>query len=684
MYAVSRSMPLESYQIIQPADNQTDFTPGQVIRFKIPRSIGFWDSHLSKVQFNVKTTGANYKMCFNSPYAGLASMIDMVRISQNGKVISEVLDYNQLQHSTKCYELSLSGLQREAVQKGIVDLAIDDSTGFKALSDQCLVGQGVHRSGAVSAAAMQQDVKFQMSLDFISLFEVLEIIPSVVLGDILVEIRISPTVQQILKVLPSTGVVHLLSTAFATGVATVALTPPFSGFTCLADSPFIVGQRVVSSAGGVRGTTEYTIQSMTEAVGTGVITLTFTANAVAADNTVAALEITKGADGATDPSLTQFLVTRSELQLQVVKPPTQYVMDLVGEAERGEMFIDVDTYTAYRSTILGGIKSQTITLPTTQSRVKSFFTVPRFGNQTGTFSVSNDTDFNFDGVFGDLRHYRSQIDGIYYPNTPIELSVMIGGWHFSAEHLRELEKAFDAAGLPMRSLLGLKQNFVIGRALSAYGSSTNLTGTPINLYLEYSRNGPVSTAYPDATAAISTAGTGYTTTVSPALVSPTGGTGQGMKLELTAATGAGSDPFVLTGVTIVEQGSGYTTGDVLTIPGGSGGHTVSAIVAGSGYPNGAQAGVATTGGTGTGLTVNYTGVNNEITLVVIVTTGTGYTTGDTLTVAGGGDDGTFDIVVTGDLGRVTLTKTPIQCDAISFVHHTNRIAVSPMGIEVMN
>lgn len=675
-------MPLESYQIIQPADNQTDFTPGQVIRFKIPRSIGFWDSHLSKVQFNVKTTGANYKMCFNSPYAGLASMIDMVRISQNGKVIAEVLDYNQLQHFTKCYELSLSGLQREAVQKGIVDLSIGDSTGFRALSDQCLVGQGVHRSGAVSAAAMQQDVKFQMSLDFISLFEVLEIIPSVVLGDILVEIRISPTVQQILKVLPSTGVVHLLSTAFATGVATVALTPPFSGFTCLADSPFIVGQRVVSSAAGVRGTTEYTIQSMTEAVGTGVITLTFTANAVAADNTVAALEITKGADGATDPSLTQFLVTRSELQLQVVKPPTQYVMDLVGEAERGEMFIDVDTYTSYRSTILGGIKSQTITLPTTQSRVKSFFTVPRFGNQTGIFSVSNDTDFNFDGVFGNLRHYRSQIDGIYYPNTPIELSVMIGGWHFSAEHLRELEKAFDASGLPMRSLLGLKQNFIIGRALSAYGSSTNLTGTPINLYLEYAENGPVSTSFPNATAAISIAGTGYTTTVSPALVSPTGGTGQGMKLELIADA---ATPYGLTGVTIIEQGSGYTSDDVLTIP-CSGVNAVAITNGGTAYTGAADAATTTLTGTGSGLKITYTDNAGVIDAVTAITSpGTGYVTGNTVQPvdAGSNDNAILTVTVTSD-GRVTLTKTPIQCDAISFVHHTNRIAVSPMGIEVIN
>lgn len=683
MYTVDRSMPLESYQVIQPADNQTDFLPGQVIRFKIPRSIGFWDSHLSKIQFNVKTTGANYKMCFNSPYAGLASMIDMVRISQNGKVISEILDYATLQHFIKGYELSLSGLQREAVQKGLVDYAINDNTGYKALSDQCLVGQGIHRSGAVSMANAQQDVKFQMSLDFVSLFEILEIVPSVVLGDLLLEIRVSPTKEQILKVLPATGVAHTCSAFPAAGnPLVVTLTPPFTGFTCLADSPFVVGMRVASVAAGVTGATNYPITALSEAAGTGVITLTTTTNVTAADATLTSLRITTGSDGVEAPSLTNFLVSKSELQLQVVKPPTQYVMDIVGEAERGEMFIDVDTYTTYRSNILAGIKNQTIEIPTTQSRVKAFFMVPRFGNQTGTLSIYNDTDFNYDGVYGNLRHYRSQIDGIYYPNTPIELGVMIGGWHFSQEHVRELEKAFDAAGLPLRSLLGVKQNFVVGRALSAYGSSTNLTGTPINVYLEYNGAGPVSTAYPTATLNAVTAGTGFITTAAPAVLSTTGGTGQGMKVRVTAN---GTTPFAITDVTIIEQGSGYTSGDTLTIANPGGCITLAITTPGTGYTGAVDAATTTLTGTGTGMTVTYTDNAGAIDSVTVTNPGTGYADGDTVQpVDGGSNDDAVLTVTIGVDGTFTLTKSAIGCDALSFVHHTNRIAVSPLGVEVMN
>ena len=689
MYSVNKSFPLESYQIIQPAESQTDFIPGNVIRFLIPRNIGYWDSHLSKAQFSVRTQGANYKMCFNSPYAGIASMIDMIRVSQNGNVISEILDYNQLQHMIKGYSLSLSGLQREAVQKGLVDFHVSDNTGYKALSSDCLCGQGLNRSGASGQAAMEQDVNFQLSLDFVSLFEVLEIVPSIALGDLLIEIRICPDINQIVKVLPASGVVHTLSTNFVDGDTSIALTPPFQGFTCAADSPFIVGQVVVASEAGVLGVNEYTITAIAEEAQTGIITLTIGAIDAADDNKTGVF-IYKGANRTSPsvaaaeeaPTISNFYVSKAELQLQVVKPPPDYTMGIVNEVQQGQMFIDVDTYTTYKNTVLAGIKNQTLTLPTTQSRVKAFFTVLRRGGQSSVLSKYNDTDFDYDGVFGDLLNYRSQIDGIFYPNQPVSMAAMVGGWHFSQEHIRELEKAFDAAGLPLRTLLGVKQNTVIARALSAYGSSTNLTGTPINLYIDYNGQGPVSHSYP--TSGISAvSGTGYISTAAPTVLATTGGSGVGMKVR--AVVGAGA-PFSITGYTIVEHGTGYVSGDVLTIPNPGGGITASVVGGGNtGYTPGPNADVPTTGGAGTGLLVSFTAsgggaVQDPIT---ISNPGIGYATGNTLTITTGNANATFTLTI-GAAGTLTLSKASIQCDAISFVHHTNRIAVSGMGIQVLN
>jgi hypothetical protein len=480
MYSVSKEMPLQSYAIINPSENQTDFTPGQIIRWTIPRNIGFFDSHLSFAQFNVRTSGANYKMCFSSPKAGIASMVDMVRISQGGRVLSEITEYATLQHFIKTYENSLSVEQVQALGKGCVDYGIGANTLDMAGSYNALLGQGLNRSGESGATAMEQDVKFQLTLDFIALFEILHVVPVMAMGDLLIELRLADSDHKIMKVLPASQDTFTLSAAATTGDVTLTLAPPFVGFTNLADSPFIVGQSITPNIGP-----ETAITSLSQAESTGVISIGIGALAVASNGAVS-ITITKGADGNADPNVdTSFIVSSSVLQLQVVKPPDQYVQDVARQVESGQMIIDMDSYTTYRSNILAGIKNQTVTLPTTQARAKAFFSVPRKGNQVLKFETNGSKDFDFNGKWVDLKSYRTQIDGQYYPNQPVDLTMFQGNWSYPQEHVRELEKSFDAAGLPYVSLESLKQNFVIGRALSSYGSSTNLTGTPINLYVEY-------------------------------------------------------------------------------------------------------------------------------------------------------------------------------------------------------
>ena len=65
---------------------------------------------------------------------------------------------------------------------------------------------------------------------------------------------------------------------------------------------------------------------------------------------------------------------------------------------------------------------------------------------------------------------------------------------------------------------------------------------------------------------------------------------------------------------------------------------------GTGY--GTAAGVATSGGSGTGLTVDITAVAGAITVVVVNAPGTGYTVGDVVTVTGGGGNATLTIAAT--------------------------------------
>lgn len=69
-----------------------------------------------------------------------------------------------------------------------------------------------------------------------------------------------------------------------------------------------------------------------------------------------------------------------------------------------------------------------------------------------------------------------------------------------------------------------------------------------------------------------------------------------------------------------------------------------------------QNNVATTGGTGVGLTVNITAVAGVVTIVVVNNPGVGYTIGDVITITGGDGTATFQVATVSD---ATVAPTDI-------------------------
>lgn len=126
--------------------------------------------------------------------------------------------------------------------------------------------------------------------------------------------------------------------------------------------------------------------------------------------------------------------------------------------------------------------------------------------------------------------------------------------------------------------------------------------------------------------------------------------------ELGIATAAGS----------IVGGTTYETAAAVATTGGSGsGLTVNTTVSvgtvltftsgagGTGYVDASA--VSTTGGTGTGLTVNVVTSGGAVTSIAIAAAGTGYTVGDTITIAGGGSNSTFTIAtVRGSVSAVAI------------------------------
>jgi len=177
-------------------------------------------------------------------------------------------------------------------------------------------------------------------------------------------------------------------------------------------------------------------------------------------------------------------------------------------------------------------------------------------------------------------------------------------------------------------------------------------------------------------ASLNSIGTGYTTTTG---VTTIGGNGVGLILDIVDDGSGGVLSF-----TIVNGGSGYAQGDIVTIDAGNqdatitidevintivgsgctinfvanniGGCSATTLTAaGTGYIDSID--VATTGGTGTGLTVDVIeDGSGGVASIIIKESGLNYTIGDPIIIQSGNNDATFtiDAVTNGEVTEITI------------------------------
>ena len=230
-------------------------------------------------------------------------------------------------------------------------------------------------------------------------------------------------------------------------------------------------------------------------------------------------------------------------------------------------------------------------------------------------------------------------------NTVSTLSSMI--WTRYNESVRTFMAIRDWMFLNWNTAQGQAVDITINNAGTGYVSTGNVTPNPLS--------GIVNTAN------VTNAGTGYSTNNG---VATSGGSGNGLTIDY-VDDGAGG---ILT-ITIVNYGSGYKVGDVVTVLDGNNDATLtitdaSQIItgsglkvnytaqgigeivtttitaAGTGYTTATQ--VPTTGGGGNGCLVNVTADNaGLVTNVTMFDGGLGYSVGDVLTIDAGGQDATF-------------------------------------------
>ena len=543
-------MPIENYSVVNPSTQQKTFTENNICRFSVPfNSIPFFDPHQSYLQFLIEASATD-KLELN----GDGSVcIKYLRLSCNGIVLEEIDEYNQLCHLYNVY--------------GEDDSSRAHASVFTQNSENGSV-PGLMGNQSANVVAGEKRVKVIVPLKCSGLFSSMEVVPLMALGNNLdIEIRFAPNtevvktyqrtsglptgvegrVPQVKTIVPCADLVIANGANVITGAqgAAYTLTLPYKGWSSVGDIPFQVGECVelltvvgadsgadtpFVGAGGANAevNTNFIITAIARTQTANVnqspnaisITIGTTDGLNAVTNgtgggvTVVALKksrptnIVAGNPVAVAPLLNSLTYSNVELYFQKVTPPQQYVESLSKQIQSADGFaIDLHTWTTYKTSLLTGVRSQTIEIPAFQSRAKSVLCVTRVANQNPTLNVDNVMPnpevaarprYDFDGKHQGLQDYQWQVNnGIRQPTRPVDLTVMNGNMnHLSAEHLIQITQALGASNIGVKSIDDAKDSWCMGRALSKYGGTSNLTSA-LRVYLNYTADtDPVANLQP--------------------------------------------------------------------------------------------------------------------------------------------------------------------------------------------
>ena len=176
-----------------------------------------------------------------------------------------------------------------------------------------------------------------------------------------------------------------------------------------------------------------------------------------------------------------------ELITQTVSPPEAYSNGILKAAQSaGGINFDIMSYELYRhnqSNVSGLLQAQ---IPTQAKRAMALFVQPLVANQNRDVEVSS-----LVGVPDNARSYEFVHGSKHMPSRLVPLgrySSAVGTTdqkRNEALHTSELHKAILNAGEKVYSLQKIANNFVIGRSLSKYGGTTDLSGDSLSVRVDY-------------------------------------------------------------------------------------------------------------------------------------------------------------------------------------------------------
>jgi len=344
--------------------------------------------------------------------------------------------------------------------------------------------------------------------------------------------------------------------------------------------------------------------------------------------------------------------------------------------------VSSNVFTYYAKSKVGSVNPTLLSSSYTQLRAAGFYTGASVGNpafnvysngQSGTVttylnSASGSTFIGFSGT--------APIAGAPITGTGItagtQITSVFGAGGAVASTKLTTSAAINDTQLIVASTTGIIPGLVFDRGDGTVVQVTTINGNTVGL------SGPLTSTI-----------LGTNQTYSGLSQSATSGTGSGALFNVSrlntvyaAAAGASAGGGYIANDTITilgtSVGGSTTANDVtITVTGASPINAVdtfdnATLVPGSLYL-GTEVNIVTTGGTGTGLTVDITGigVGGTVTGVAINNAGQGYTVGNTITISGGGNaDATIQVLTVQAGGLVTafsVSGTPVTPPTKNFI-----------------
>lgn len=175
-----------------------------------------------------------------------------------------------------------------------------------------------------------------------------------------------------------------------------------------------------------------------------------------------------------------FTITDLEMICEQVSPPQSYVDDMIKKINSSSgLIMNFKNTTLHKINLVGQAGMLNASIPNTSKRVYSINAMPLAS--TDDYDAGNLTakpDF--------IESYQWVINDRLEPDQKVPLSrLSMTPAYVEQLAIQELRKSLINSGVFVKSLQNAEKNFIIGRAVSLFGSVSDITKSDLSLRMEY-------------------------------------------------------------------------------------------------------------------------------------------------------------------------------------------------------